>query len=163
MKELQAEIDEWRKLEGADENSQIAEFIKQLKEKDALIVERDEKLEDLKNRNHLLLEEKLDLKKQLEKTEKRGNETNPSRMSVLNDSFQAASAGVTGASQAELDSAKDEVDKIKDQNSGLKSQIEALNAVNTKLTAKNEKFIADKKAALEREKDMFKPENAEGE
>ena len=78
-------------------------------------------------------------------------------MGGLNQSFQG------GASQAELDAAKDEIDKVKDQNSGLKSQIEALNAVNAKLTAKNEKFIADKKAALEREKDMFKPENAEGE
>lgn len=35
--------------------------------------------------------------------------------------------------------------------------------MNAKLTAKNDKFLAEKKAALEREKDMFNPERAEGE
>ena len=71
--------------------------------------------------------------------------------------------GESAASQAELDTAKDEIRRVKDQNFDLMGQIETLNAVNAKLTAKNDKFLADKKAALEREKQMFAPENAEGE
>ena len=77
-----------------------------------------------------------------------------------NESFEVGAPGATGASLAELDAAKAEITKVRDQNADLKSQIEALNTVNAKLTAKNDKFIADKKAALEREKEMFTPENA---
>lgn len=60
-----------RKLEGSDENSKIAEFVKKLKEKDALIMERDTKLEELGTKNNLIDEEKAELKKQLARTERR--------------------------------------------------------------------------------------------
>ena len=61
-------------------------------------MERDSKLEDLKNKNHLLLEEKLDLKKQLERTEKRVTESRTGTRPRPNESFGASAAGVTGAS-----------------------------------------------------------------
>ena len=117
-----------RKLEGGDENSKIAEFIKQLKEKDALIIERDTKLEELASRNNLLDEEKADLRKQLARTERRQtisrgtfNSQKTRSRAAPNESFEVGTPGMTGASVAELDAAKAEITKVKDQNSDLKS------------------------------------------
>ena len=126
-------------------------------------MERDAKLEELGNKNNLLDEEKEALKKQLTRTERRqtiSRGMTRTRTKLRPNESGVGAGGETGTSMAGLDAAKAEINKVKDQNSDLKEQIQALNAVNSKLTAKNEKFIADKKAALEREKEMFTPENA---
>ena len=44
-KELEEEIAELRAIEGDDENSKVAQYVKQLKEKDNLLAMRDKKLE----------------------------------------------------------------------------------------------------------------------
>ena len=66
-KELEEEIEELRAIEGDDENSKIAQFIKQLKEKDNLLAQRDKKLDELAHDNNLVTEERDKLKKQLER------------------------------------------------------------------------------------------------
>ena len=113
-----------RDLEGADGNSKIAEFIKQLKEKDALIMERDAMLEELGNKNNLLDDEKTELKRQLGRLERRNT---VSRGGVYSSQktrsrIRPSETNVAGgASTEELDTAKAEITKVKDQNSDLKS------------------------------------------
>ena len=63
-KELQEEIDDLRELLGQnDRDGVLNKYIAQLKEKDALLAERDSMLDDLSQRNKLLEGEKADLKK----------------------------------------------------------------------------------------------------
>ena len=101
----------------SDENGNLNKFINQLKEKDALLKERDSKLEELAVKNNLYLEEKLDLKKQLERAQKRIESTpaagfqSQKTVRVANESFQAAAG--TGITQAQLDAEKAEVDRVK--------------------------------------------------
>lgn len=97
-KELQEEIDDLRAMLGqSDEDGNLNKFIQQLKEKDALIKERDSKLDDLASSNNLLQEEKADLKKQLE----RGLKRRPTMAAgTRNDD-----PGFQGISQEEYDTA----------------------------------------------------------
>ena len=62
-KELEEEIAELRAIEGGDENSKIAQYINQLKEKDNLLAARDKKLDELARDNALATEERDKIKK----------------------------------------------------------------------------------------------------
>ena len=100
-KELQEEIDDLRGMLGeTDENGVLNKYIAQLKEKDALLKERDSKLEDLADKNNLLTEEKLELKKQLARLERRatsaaGLQSQITRSRNAPDSFTAGAASAS--------------------------------------------------------------------
>ena len=64
---MEEEIAELRAIEGGDENSKIAQYINQLKEKDNLLAARDKKLDELARDNALATEERDKIKKQLER------------------------------------------------------------------------------------------------